>query len=68
MDKRQFLRLAAAASAATALAPHARAEDGDTDLPDLAANATPISRDERERRIARAQVLMGSNDIDAIVI
>ena len=68
MDKRQFLRMAVAASAATALAPYARAEDGDTDLPDLAANATPISRDERERRITRAQVLMGSNDIDAIVI
>lgn len=66
MNKREFLKLAGAASAGLAASPALGA--GRPGFPNLAADAKPIGADERRRRIGRAQALMREHDIDAILL
>lgn len=70
LSKRQFLMAGGAAGlwfgtgCATAAVPAA----DDSELPDLAANAVPISPEEHQLRLEKAQALMQSQDIAALVI
>lgn len=66
MNKRQFLKVSAAASAAAMLpATSVRAKD---ELHDMTANAVPITAGERKARVARAQELMRQHKIDAVLL
>src|SRR5260370_3577532 len=82
-DRRDFLRLSAGIAGATLLgskAPFADTGDVDTiqqrqDVPDLihrlkrmTAGVVPITAEERQARIAKAQHLMGEQKIDAVYI
>lgn len=66
MIRREFLGVSALAAGASLLPGIARANDGA--FPNLAANAQPISRDERSNRLKRAQDLMKKHGIGAILI
>ena len=70
MDRRQFGKLAVMGGTAAMLPGLARAQTGaDADgLRNLAANAKPISADERRARVAKAGALMRANDIDAVLV
>lgn len=63
-NRRHFLAMSGAAAAATALPVWAQ-QPG---LPNLAARAVPILREERLQRIAKAQRLMRERDIGALLI
>ena len=67
MNRRDFAKLAGlgAVAAATPVGLAARQSDA---LPKLAANAQPITPEERAMRIQRAAALMRANDIDAVLI
>ncbi len=70
MDRRQFGKLAALGGVATLLPTTAGARgfsDG-AELPDLAADAKPITLEERQMRVAKAGALMRANNIDAVLI
>ncbi|MGB5247422.1 MAG: Xaa-Pro peptidase family protein [Woeseia sp.] len=67
MNKRQFIKLAAASGLATSLPTFARAAHHES-LPNLAAGAQPIGADERMARVAKAQELMRNNGIDALLL
>lgn len=67
MQRRQFLGTAALGGLVAALPPSALAADTAA-LPNLAAKATPIGKDERLARIAKAKALMAANDIGALLI
>lgn len=67
MHRRQFLGTAAFGGLAAALPVPVVAADT-TGLPNLAAKAVPIGRDERMARIAKAKELMRANDIGALLI
>src|SRR6266699_748997 len=82
-DRRNFLRLSAGVAGATLLGSHlsyAHSDDIDAiqqrqDTPDVIKNlrrmisdVVPITEDERKARIAKAQRLMGEQEIDAIYI
>ncbi|WP_416194973.1 M24 family metallopeptidase [Sphingopyxis sp.] len=66
MRRRHFFGAAGAASFATILPAWAAEESAD--LPNLAAGAVPIGREERAARIAKAADLMRSHDIAALLI
>lgn len=66
MNKREFLRLAGAASLAHATGVSVAAAG--PEFKNLAAGAKPITAGERRRRISRAQALMCEHDIDAILL
>lgn len=70
MDRRQFGKLAVMGGTAAMLPGLASAQTGaDADgLRNLAANAKPISADERRARVAKAGALMRANDIDAVLV
>lgn len=69
MNKRQFLQTMAAGGIAGALAGTGTATAAvDRQFPNLAANAIPISADERRARIAKAQRLMREQGIDALLL
>ncbi|WP_394269509.1 M24 family metallopeptidase [Qipengyuania sp.] len=74
MRRRVFLAGSAIAGMATAMplgAQTARSAAGGGEsgsLPDLAADAQPITPEERAGRVARAAALMRANDIDAVLI
>lgn len=71
IDRRYLLGGAALTAAGLSLATPGllRAAEIDTaDLAKLTGNVTPIGRDERAARLARAQTLMAANDIGAIVV
>ena len=65
MNKREFLKLSAAAGASAALGPRAMAAD---ELTDITGDAVPITVDERLARVEKAQRLMRRHDIDAILL
>lgn len=67
MHRRQFLGTAALSGLAAALPVPGFAADTAA-LPNLAAKAVPIGRDERMARIAKAKELMRANDIGALLI
>lgn len=64
LSKRDFLKLSGASVLAGAIPGTLRAGE----LSDITGDVSPISRAERERRIARAQELMREYDIDALLI
>lgn len=66
MYRREFLAAAGVSVIASALPVPAWPAEGD--LPNLAANAKPITAGERQQRIARAAELMQASNIDAILI
>lgn len=66
MNKRQFMKLAAASGLVSSL-PAARAAHHEQ-LPNLAADAQPITTEERMGRVAKAQRLMRENGIDAVLL
>ena len=70
MDRRQFGKLAVMGGTAAMLPGLASAQTGaDADaMRNLAANAKPISAEERRARVAKAGALMRANDIDAVLI
>ena len=68
MHRRAFLHRSAATFAAIALLPPGLAAAQDSGLPDLAANAQPITAAERQARIAKAAALMGDLDIGALLV
>ncbi|GGF66854.1 M24 family metallopeptidase [Alteromonas lipolytica] len=71
MDKRTFLKIASAGSLGLMLAKGSQAtstQTSENSLTSLATDVKPISAQERRERIARAQQLMTSYDIDAIVL
>lgn len=70
MDRRQFGKLAVMGGTAAMLPGLASAQtSADADgLRNLAANAKPISADERRARVAKAGALMRANDIDAVLV
>jgi Xaa-Pro dipeptidase len=65
MNKRDFLKLSAAAGAAAAIGPRAMAAD---ELSDITGGAVPITVDERLARVEKAQRLMREQGIDAILL
>ncbi len=67
MHRRHFLGTAALTGLATALPVPTFAADT-AGLPNLAAKAVPIGKDERLARIAKAKELMVANDIGALLI
>ena len=67
MHRRQFFGSAALTGLAASLPLSAFAADT-AGLPDLAAKAVPIGREERMARIAKAKELMRTNDIGALLI
>ncbi|WP_411339365.1 Xaa-Pro peptidase family protein [Sphingopyxis sp. J-6] len=67
MHRRQFIGTAAFAGLAASLPVPGFAADTAA-LPNLAAKAVPIGRDERMARIAKAKELMRANDIGALLI
>ncbi|MEL7689636.1 Xaa-Pro peptidase family protein [Citromicrobium bathyomarinum] len=70
MDRRQFGKLAVMGGTAAMMPGFAAAQTGaDADgLRNLAADAKPISAEERRARVAKAGALMRANDIDAVLI
>lgn len=70
MDRRQFGKLAVMGGTAAMLPGFASAQTGvDADgMRNLAANAKPISAEERRARVAKAGALMRANDIDVVLI
>jgi Xaa-Pro dipeptidase len=68
MQRRKFLGTAALGGLAATLPLPSWAADGATELPNLAAQAVPISAAERMARIAKAKELMRANDIGALLI
>ena len=70
MDRRQFGKLAVMGGTAAMLPGLASAQTGaDADaMRNLAADAKPISAEERRSRVAKAGALMRANDIDAVLI
>jgi Xaa-Pro dipeptidase len=78
MNKRDFLKLAAASALGVRAAPALAHADttqtaaaetpGAASFPDLAASATPITAAERRTRVAKAQALMAEHDIDALLL
>lgn len=69
MDRRTLLKSAGLIGLSTLLPSVALAAEIDTsDLKDMTGDAVPIGRDERARRIERAQELMKRNRIDAVLI
>ena len=70
MDRRQFGKLAVMGGTAAMLPGFASAQTGtDADgLRNLAADAKPISAEERRARVAKAGALMRANDIDAVLV
>ena len=70
MDRRQFGRLAVMGGTAAMLPGFASAQTAaDADgLRNLAADAKPISAEERRARVAKAGALMRANDIDAVLV
>lgn len=67
LSKRDFLKLTGAAGVAAAL-PSTASAASLSDLSDITGNAVPISVDERQSRVAKAQRLMADHDIDAILL
>lgn len=69
MNKRQLLKLAGATAGTGLLAPLASAA-GEKSSPfrDITGDVLPIGVEERLSRVARAQKLMGEQDIDAILL
>lgn len=67
MHRRGFLGTAALTGLAASL-PASVFAAGTADLPNLAAKAVPIGREERMARIAKAKELMRANDIGALLI
>jgi Xaa-Pro dipeptidase len=65
MNKREFLKLSAAAGAAAVIGPRAIAAG---ELSDITGDAVPISVDERLARVEKAQRLMRRHGIDAILL
>ena len=70
MDRRQFGKLAVMGGTAAMLPGFASAQTAaDADgLRNLAADAKPISAEERRARVAKAGALMRANDIDAVLV
>ncbi|MGB5345824.1 MAG: Xaa-Pro peptidase family protein, partial [Woeseia sp.] len=67
MNKRQFIKLAAASGLASTL-PAAGSAAQDRKMPNLAAGAKPITVAERMARVQKAQELMRRNGIDALLL
>src|SRR3546814_10763829 len=67
MQRREFLSTAALGGLAVTLPVPVFAADT-AGLPNLAAKAVPIGKDERMARIAKAKELMRANDIGALLI
>lgn len=67
MSKRTFIKTASLSAAAAAANP-AMSADRQDELPNLAADAAPISVDERKARIAKAQKTMRDVGVDALLI
>ena len=65
MRRRSFLAAGTVSTAAAFLPTLALAQDG---LPDLAADAAPISVAERQARVARAAELMRQHDLAAVLV
>lgn len=65
MNKREFIRLSAAAAVAAATGSPVRAAD---ELGNITADAVPIGIDERLARVAKARTLMRAYDIDALLL
>jgi Xaa-Pro dipeptidase len=65
MDRRNFMAAAGLAGLAGVVPLRASAA---ADPANLAANATPITKAERQARIAKAASLMRANDVDAVLI
>jgi Xaa-Pro dipeptidase len=65
MNKREFLKLSAAAGVSAALGTTASATD---ELRDITGDAVPIGVDERHARIEKAQRLMREQGIDALLV
>lgn len=70
MRRRSFLAATGLAGVAAGLplGGSLLAKNGAGELPNLAANAVPISTEERQTRIAKAAALMQTNDIDAVLV
>ena len=69
MDRRTLLKSAGLIGLSALIPASAFAAEIDTSaLADMTKDAVPISRDERARRLARAQELMKRNGIGAVVI
>jgi len=70
MDRRQFGKLAVMGGTTAMLPGLASAQTGADAgaMRNLAANAKPISAEERRARVAKAGALMRANDIDAVLI
>ncbi|ALE16426.1 Proline dipeptidase [Altererythrobacter epoxidivorans] len=67
MDRRRFIAATATAAATPFAFSSGSLAFGD-ELPNLAANASPISVEERLSRVAMAASLMQANDIDAVLV
>ena len=65
MNKREFLKLSAAAGVTSALGLPTNAA---AELSDITGDAVPIGVDERLARVAKAQRLMREHDIDALLL
>lgn len=71
MNKRDFLKFTGAGLALSPLSAFAQAPDAilpQNTLTDITNNVAPITREERQQRIQRAQQLMKANNIDALLI
>ncbi len=69
LTKRHFLKLAGLAGAASSLGQVTASTDTSSDpLPNMAADAAPISREEHQARLEKAQKLMQEKGIAALVI
>ena len=69
MQRRAFMAGAGVAALGTALPLKAQAPGaGKGALPDLAANARPITPEERAGRVKKAASLMAAHDIDAVLV
>ena len=68
IDKRDFLKFSGAAGVLAATANNAGAADDSTALKSITDDVQPIGVAERQARVARAQALMRSHDIDAILL
>jgi len=67
MNKRQFMKLAVASGAIASL-PLATRTASAASLPNMAADAQPITPAERKDRVSKAQKLMRKNGIDALLL
>jgi Xaa-Pro dipeptidase len=68
MDRRAFMAAAGASAGAAMLPGYVQAQDAALELRPITGGAVPIGRAEREARIARAQRLMRSQGLSAILI